>query len=205
MKISDYINSTRSKSIGFTWREFSEQQVRATWSMIAKQTVKHYEDINPKLTSQLIYYVMRSDKFNGNLNKGILLVGQTGTGKTIYLKILSLTIGWLHKFRFLIHSMRDIETMYGRQEEVPGINQVMFGMDDIGEEHDRVKVYGSDINVGIEVLSQRHSHMITDDSFTFGTSNLNRKMLMDKYGARIDSRISEMFNVIPVTGKDLRK
>ena len=108
--------------------------------------------------------------------------------------------------QFLIYSGNDIEKAFRNETDIESkINQKMFGIDDLGEEHDKVKVYGTDINVGIELLSSRYNLMMKNGSLTFVTTNLTRKMLLNKYGARIDSRIDEMFNVFTMTGKDMRK
>ena len=115
-------------------------------------------------------------------------------------------MGYLHRFRFLIYSGNEIEKAFRNETEIESqLTQKMFGIDDLGEEHNKVKVYGTDINVGVEVLSNRYNLMIKNGSLTFATTNLTRAMLLKKYGARIDSRIDEMFNVFTVTGDDLRK
>ena len=135
-----------------------------------------------------------------------LIVGNTGSGKTRMMKSLSLAMGYLHRFRFLIYSGNEIEKAFRNETEIESqLTQKMFGIDDLGEEHNNVKVYGTDINVGVEVLSNRYNLMIKNGSLTFATTNLTRAMLLKKYGARIDSRIDEMFNVFTVTGDDLRK
>jgi DNA replication protein DnaC len=77
--------------------------------------------------------------------------------------------------------------------------------DDIGEELDRVMVYGSYVELGKDVLTQRHEEFTSKGSLTFGTSNLNMKQLEDKYGYRVGSRVHEMFNVFIRKGEDMRK
>jgi DNA replication protein DnaC len=81
----------------------------------------------------------------------------------------------------------------------------MFGIDDLGEEHSSIKRYGTEINVGIDTLTQRHQLYTNKGYLTFATSNLNAEMMAKKYGKRIESRMHEMFNIIGVTGNDLRK
>jgi len=151
----------------------------------------------------------RQWKYN---SENIFLHGKTGTGKTVLLQTLSMFLGYSNKFRFKIYSGFEMERVYMKDpldQQVFNLEQAlkskMFGMDDIGEEHAAVKRYGTEINVGIETLTLRHLEFMKKGNLTFATTNLTPDMFTTKYGARIESRIHEMFNLIGVTGKDLRK
>ena len=139
-------------------------------------------------------------------------MGSTGVGKTVYLNALSLMMGYSNQFRFNIYTGFEMARIYqldvSHSDVYPldkALKAKMFGMDDIGEEHASIKRYGTEINVGIDALTQRHQIFISKGYLTFATTNLNAEMIAKKYGARIESRIHEMFNLIGVTGKDLRK
>lgn len=193
---------------GYDWTVYNESNhlnMLGIWTKAAKTIVPEWKDHYPKVTEQLIYYLLRSDKFFGNLNKGILLEGPTGTGKTKALRILSLVMGHVQKYRFKIYSGIEMERAYRQGGFESDLEAMMFGFDDIGEEHDKVKVYGSDINVGIEVLTVRYNQQERTGALTFGTTNLDDDMFLEKYGKRIASRKKELFNVIYMNGEDLRK
>ena len=205
MDLEQYIGKLESAS-AINWRENSLDSVKNIWVNINQKTITNWLVIDKNVNNQIIFYLARSERFTGDLNKGILLIGNTGSGKTRMMKSLSLAMGYLHRFRFLIYSGNEIEKAFRNETEIESqLTQKMFGIDDLGEEHNKVKVYGTDINVGVEVLSNRYNLMIKNGSLTFATTNLTRAMLLKKYGARIDSRIDEMFNVFTVTGDDLRK
>ncbi len=205
MELNQYLGKLESES-AITWRENSLEVCKNTWVNINQKTINNWRVIDRGLNNQIVFYLARSLKFKGDLNKGILLIGNTGSGKTRMMKSLSLAMGYLHRFRFLIYSGNEIEKAFRNETEIETqLTQKMFGIDDLGEEHNNVKVYGTDINVGVEVLSNRYNLMIKNGSLTFATTNLTRAMLLKKYGARIDSRIDEMFNVFTLTGDDLRK
>ena len=68
-----------------------------------------------------------------------------------------------------------------------------------------MKVMGTDIDVGVEILGSRSLEFISSGSITIGTSNLPITKLGLKYGARIESRAFEMFNIYPLEGTDMRK
>ncbi len=205
MQLNQYLGKLQSEQ-AIHWRENSLEVCKNTWVNINQKTINNWRVIDRGLNNQIVFYLARSLKFKGDLNKGILLIGNTGSGKTRMMKSLSLAMGYLHRFRFLIYSGNEIEKAFRNETEIETqLTQKMFGIDDLGEEHNNVKVYGTDINVGVEVLSNRYNLMIKNGSLTFATTNLTRAMLLKKYGARIDSRIDEMFNVFTLTGDDLRK
>ncbi len=189
------------------------ERYRAGWYQLGNCAVAGWKDINPKVTEQMIRFAMRSDKFKGDWTKGLLLTGATGTGKTKYIETLNHFMKYACRQGFKIMSGLQVERTYKLPENDPKVhvlnnaldNSKMFCIDDLGEEHDRIKIFGTDINVGIDVLMRRYDAFMKHGYYTFATTNLNREMLKRKYGARIDSRIDEMFNVIAVTGNDLRK
>ena len=214
-KIDHYLSQFKNPS-RYTLKKYNDDQftaIRAAYCQMAKNTLESWEDKNPDFTDKIVYYCMQSDKFKGDLSKGLLLMGSTGTGKTVTLKTISLLLGYMNTFRFKIYTGREMEKISLSQSNEgmtkhyleEGLKAKMFGMDDIGEEHSTVKVYGTDINVGVEALTDRYLKFVDKGYLTFATTNLNAPMFAAKYGARIESRIHEMFNMIGVTGKDLRK
>lgn len=215
MELEQYINTlTKERSNVFKkfYPDDQLERVNYVWTKAAEKITPGYKDFHPETTEQILKYIMRSKSCKWNLNKGLLMVGPTGTGKTRLLQTISAVIGFLHDFRFVIYSGQEMERAFRQQEGKAdrtnlesALVQKMFGIDDIGEEHDKVKVFGTDINVGIEALTIRYNEQMSKGSLTFATTNLNRTALKSKYGERIDSRIDEMFNVVSIEGKDLRK
>ena len=205
MDLDNYIGRLEIPTV-IKLEPLNEAYVKKAWIDINRKTINNWKAHDRELNRQMVKYLARSEDFNGDLNKGILLIGNTGSGKTRMMQSLSLAMGYLHQFRFLIYSGNEIEKAIRKEDSIDDkLTQKMFGIDDLGEEHDKVKVYGTDINVGVEVLSNRYNLMMKNGSLTFVTTNLTRKMLLAKYTPRIDSRIDEMFNVFVLTGNDLRK
>jgi len=214
--INDYLNMIKShQTERFELKKFGEEKfesARESFVQCCKATVPNWVDKMPQVTDSLVRYCIQSDKFDGDLSKGIILMGSTGVGKTVYLNALSLMMGYSNKFRFKIYTGFEMERIYQldvSHSDVYPLDQAlkgkMFGIDDIGEEHTSIKRYGSEINVGIDTLTQRHQLFVSKGFITFATTNLNAEMIGKKYGARIESRLHEMFNLIGVKGNDLRK
>jgi len=213
--IQHYIQSL-GKSDKFILRgknEFDFDHCKQAYIQISKSIVTDWIDKDPNLTDQIVHYCIGSEKFKGDLNKGIIFMGSTGTGKTVILKAMSMLLGYMVRFRFLIYTGWEMERVYMIADQVnnekykleQALNAKMLGIDDLGEEHTTIKVYGSDINVGIESLTKRHLEYVNKGHLTFITTNLNADLIASKYGARIESRLYEMCNMIGVKGNDMRK
>jgi|14BtaG_2_1085337.scaffolds.fasta_scaffold06308_2 hypothetical protein len=212
MSLSEYLTKQwKPKSI--EWANMSNadfDSVKKGFEDCVKHLEPNYKESHPEVVDQLVYFVMRSDKFKQDLNKGFILLGPTGTGKTLLLQAFRLFMRYVHKKGFSVYTGIEIEKIY-RGDKVSleklsmSAEYCFFGFDDLGEEHSVVKIYGSEVNVGLETLMDRHKEFMNKGYLTFCTTNLDRDALKIKYGPRIDSRIDEMFNIIPVVGKDHRR
>ena len=82
----------------------------------------------------------------------------------------------------------------------------MVCFDDLGCESN-IPHYGIPFNTLAEILPIRYEMFVEDKMFTHITTNLNAHELEERYGARMRSRMSEMFNLVafPGTSADKRK
>ncbi|MDC6406305.1 MULTISPECIES: ATPase [Flavobacteriaceae] len=140
-------------------------------------------------------------------NKGLLLSGPVGCGKTSLMRLL----------KFLVPYQKPYSVIPSRNI-VFGFNHIGFKViedygngqyfcfDDLGVEPTG-RHYGKDCNVMGEILLSRYELFVNRQIKTHCTTNLNARELEERYGKRVRSRMRQMFNLVAFekNSKDKRK
>ena len=156
---------------------------------------------------KLIAYFLKDEptcfQNNINLNKGILLSGPIGCGKTSIMNIMKYLTPTEHKF--YVKPCRDISFEF-IQDGYQIIHKYSKGklyeyepkticFDDLGTESN-LKYYGNECNVMAEILLSRYDVYIAKRIQTHITTNLSASEIETQYGNRVRSRMRELFNLI---------
>lgn len=158
-----------------------------------------------------------------SLRKGLLLYGGIGIGKTALFQIFIRN----HVASYRVVSCREIANGYAANaakgfkgtdfiadyiEEIEPTHNNPFKQDgwgicfdDLGTESSK-KTFGNEVNVMEEILLSRYDRRNVLVSKTHLTTNLNADQIEENYGARVRSRMREMFNFIEFNSQtDMRK
>lgn len=152
----------------------------------------------------------------GGLKKGIYIAGNTGTGKSWCLEVMAayamafgfvITLGETEKRMLYWDNVRadDICEEYAANGTFQKFKtRNIYGIQDLGSEPAESVYMGNRIEVLRQLLEYRGDRT---DQVTLITSNLpmNHKILVDRYGDRVSSRLSAMCNYFEIRGKDRRK
>lgn len=134
------------------------------------------------------------------LDKGILVIGTFGVGKTVIVKAFCEVLADISGFNITyLHSKKvagaiKIEGL-GHYERRP-----MF-IDDIGKEEKEINDFGTHVTPIIDLLSMRYDA----GALNFMTANYNMETLTKFYGPTITDRMYEMFNIFILGGESYRK
>ncbi|MBL7909802.1 MAG: cell division protein ZapE [Bacteroidia bacterium] len=175
-------------------------------------------DSDRELIIKLICYFLKDEPkmkhYEINPNKGILLNGPIGCGKTSLMSLMRFYEP--ANQRFNIKSCRDISFdfiqsgydaihRYSRRS-FEQHNPLTWCFDDLGTESN-LKYYGNECNVMAEVLLSRYDLFVSRKLLTHLTTNLSASEIEEQYGNRVRSRLREMFNLIAFdkTTRDKRK
>ena len=157
---------------------------------------KSDKEILLKLCSYFIRDHINCKKFGMDINKGVLLSGPVGCGKTSLMKLLPFVVP--HQRKYVVMPCRNIVFAFNhlgyKTIEDYGESSV-FCFDDIGVEP-LGRYYGKDCNVIGEILLSRYELFLHTPLKTHGTTNLNAEELEERYGVRVRSRMRELFNLI---------
>lgn len=161
---------------------------------------------------KLMSYAIRDEaycrKYDIDPDKGILLVGTIGCGKTTLMQLFNL-LTYEHR-KYIVKPTRAIagEFLQNGYETILkyGSSDKIYCFDDLGVEQN-MKHFGNESNVMAEILLSRYDLLRSRGIITHATTNLNANELEKLYGNRVRSRLREMFNLItfPENAQDLRK
>ena len=157
---------------------------------------KKDQDILLKLCSYFIKDKENCKKFDIDLDKGLLLSGPVGCGKTSLIKLLHFLVP--HQRKYVVMPCRNIVFAFnhlGYKTIEDYGESSFFCFDDMGVEP-MGRHYGKDCNVIGEILLSRYDLFLETKLKTHATTNLNAEELEERYGNRVRSRMRELFNLI---------
>jgi DNA replication protein DnaC len=165
---------------------------------------KEDEQLLFKLCCYFIQDHYSCSKIGIDTNKGLLISGPVGCGKTSLMKLLPHLAP--HKTNYEIIPTRNIVFNFNASgfEVLEKYNETKsFCFDDLGVEP-KGSHYAKECNVMGEILLSRYDLFVSNNqsvaersrSITHITTNLNAQELEKRYGKRVRSRIRAMFNLI---------
>ena len=170
------------------------------------QTFKISDDDKDIIFKLLIYAIRDYEnalKLGIDINKGILLTGPIGCGKTSIMQLIKqfTNVKYDYKikttreisFEFAKNGFESLQVYTHKFNEQKRLSSYCF--DDLGAEK-QIKHFGNDCNVMAEILISRYEQFIENNSITHITTNLSASELENYYGNRVRSRLRNMFNLI---------
>lgn len=193
---------------------------------IANTHVSNFEvnELNKPILKLLLLYFTGNPDFElmfqdmflipGNLAKGLMLIGGTGTGKTTLMRIFKdYTSEIIQTNGFRVYNAIDIvrDTAKNGLSEIDsfGIRKdnkhIVCYVDDISSNIEDINNYGTKFNVMEQFFTLRYNLYQRHRVLTHISTNKYPKELQNIYDFRITNRFIEMFNFIEVPGNSFRK
>ena len=173
--------------------------LEAKGKLLFGKNFKIYSEDEAILYKLCIYFIRDFEtcrKLSIDPNKGILLSGPVGCGKTSLMKLLPFIVP--HQSKHAVVPARNITFSFNKSGfkiiEDYG-NNGFYCFDDLGVETTG-RHFGKDCNVMGEILLSRYDLFLKNKTRTNVTTNLNAQELENRYGNRVRSRMRELFNLI---------
>lgn len=161
------------------------------------------DDSNRSIVEGLFWWFFDDPRSCYDLNKGILLKGGKGVGKTTLVKAFRKFFIQIQK-GFKFESALTITLNYALNGNFDGwLEKQLVAIDEIGRENVG-KYYGNELNVIQYILHERYNLWQDTGICTIVTTNLDSSEIEEYYGEIIRDRSKEMFNHIPLVGSSRR-
>lgn len=240
-QIKDIINTKKAITALFSEKKERRHKLdflNNIWEIIA-QSIKYPNFEIDELAQKYINYFSSScDEFypelKNNPSKGLLVMGDVGTGKTANFRIYKHIYNKINLKRQIETTSKDETSVVTKHfPPLATVNDDIFHMihvkqvesglrlegeefidrlvrikklviDDLGVDGDDFKDYGTSRNPVIDLINHRYDKMFTHGLVTHFTTNLNSAEIKKKYGDRNADRITEMTIKIGIKGKSKR-
>lgn len=188
--------------------------------MCSEIPVFRIDDDNREIFHTLCLYFTDDPRFEQrgdgySLKKGISIMGPVGCGKSTLIRAFTSNPKASYFFvssrkvtyEFAIDGFKVVERYSAIERSAPdahGHKEYGTAFDDLGTDEER-KHYGDKVNVMADIILNRYDNV--PHHLTHFTTNLTAPQIEDIYGARVRSRMREMFNLISFhpTAVDRRK
>lgn len=193
-------------------QKLKEEWTARTVFKLIKWTSRHMYDVdfivnehNKDLITALCYYLSLDPRFETDLGfsftKGLWVRGNVGLGKTHIVRCAAENNLNPIKVLSMLEVTEDIQAQGSCVVNMEG-RRILY-LDDVGTEEPTVVHYGTRISwfknfIETKYLKGVYNNLIISTNLSFSEIETN-------YGNRARSRIAQMFNVINVTGEDMRK
>lgn len=156
------------------------------------------DEDNTKQYVQCLHYFSLNPKFEGDLKKGLFVIGDYGCGKTSMIKCFAECLKQVGR-SFSTESFMDLD------DEFEKFGYSCFGKhriqsvrmyDDLGKESLKINHMGSSESTAVKVIEFRYRLYVEYGIRTIITSNLNKTGVIDRYTDFLYQRIKESCNTI---------
>ena len=166
------------------------------------------DDKNEPVIEQIYFYLKMDEQFTGDLNKGIMLVGKYGCGKTIIMQAITemynTIIQNLYIQRPLLKFFKSSELLVQlKSNPIKRYSRLPLVIDEFGREPKEIMDFGNLKSPMIELLCERYDN----GAWTHGISNFTLDTLSseNQYGKMTGDRLKSMFNFIELKGESRRR
>ncbi len=159
---------------------------------------------NTPLVKAICFFLSNDERFVSELgfdfNKGLLIRGVSGLGKTFLFECVKDN----ELLPITIYSMIELTETVKEEGflDLPPTAGITY-LDDVGTEEHTVNHYGTKITFFKNFIEKYYLNNTCFNKLIISTNN-SFSELENKYGFRVRSRIKDMFNIINVTGTDMR-
>lgn len=215
MKLKEILEKEKGiidESIKARWRfraKFNYSDSLIIWQAIGDRIIKSTKGNNHKyiidentrpIVSEVIKWAIMDYSCKLELNKGILILGNIGSGKTLIMRIFVEFMRYSEKI-IATYSAIEIVDIFksGAYRDRLFISPLFI--DDIGTEQVEIVNYGTKEMPLHDIISRRY---LNNRLMMFATSNLSASKINERYGDRIKDRFKDMFNIIKLKGETRR-
>lgn len=181
----------------------SAQQFRECIFLCAEELkIKNYiiDENNTDFLNQFYFWLTLDERFIGDFEKGFLLYGGFGNGKTTMLHIIELMCGHFYKKLFEYITTYTISNYLINNKDFEYYKTRPIIIDEIGRENNKILIFGTERHPFEELITLRYDNK----AVTFGATNLSIEEMYNNYNEYIIERFKAMFNFIEIKGTSKR-